>query len=157
HHDAPRPVPDHAADVDEVRGGHHIGDLLPLHARLDLGVPAVAEALNLRVLFTNSVRAGRDQDDHSSAAHRQLRGINPLSSLPQVVVGGIGFGNHDVSETWLRDSVDGPGVFGAFTVRGYRIARDDVDHTLLPVHHHVDDEAQPGLSRNLLHFQAHGV
>ena len=109
------------------------------------------------MFLADPVRAGRDEDHDSSLAHRELRRIDAFRGLPQVVVGGIGFGNHDVSETWLRDSVDGPGVFGAFTVRGYRIARDDVDHTLLPVHHHVDDEAQPGLSRNLLHFQAHGV
>ena len=63
--------------------------------------------LDFGMFLADSVRTGRDQDHDSSLAHREFGGINALGGLPQVVVGGIGLGHHDVGEARLRDSVDG--------------------------------------------------
>src|SRR5207302_11402130 len=105
YHDASRPVADHAAYVDQVRGSYKIGDLLALDSGLDLVVPVVSEPLDFGMFLADPVRAGRDQVHDASLAHRELRRIDALGGLPQVVVRRIRLGNHDVGEARPRDAV----------------------------------------------------
>ncbi len=106
-----------------------------------------------------ALRAGTHQYDYAAVTHGVLGVVQRLLQLVEVeVLGCAALAHHHYVCVFVQlAAIQAVQLAAGVALGGHEVAAGGVDHALVLVQHHVDDEVQPHHAAGLLQVQPHGA